>query len=71
MGFIYMYTMYIHTRNTALASGDWQEEIQAYISPDNLPQAYGGTRCEPDSWCTGYVSIIYGYDGYQARSVQT
>ncbi len=36
--------------------GNWQEELQKYISPDQLPQAYGGTRCEPDPWCTDYVS---------------
>ena len=28
-----------------------------YISPDQLPEAYGGTRCEPDPYCTKYVSL--------------
>ena len=37
-------------------SGNWKEELQKYISPDQLPQAYGGTRCEPDPYCTDYVS---------------
>ena len=37
-------------------SGTWKEDIQKYISPDQLPQAYGGTRCEPDPYCTDYVS---------------
>ncbi len=32
--------------------------MQKYISPDQLPQAYGGTRCEPDAWCTNYVSMV-------------
>lgn len=34
---------------------DWQEQLQRYIAPDQLPQAYGGTRCEPDPRCTDYV----------------
>ncbi len=38
--------------------GNWQEELQKYISPDQLPQAYGGTRCEPDPWCSDHVSVI-------------
>ena len=29
--------------------------MQKYISPDQLPAAYGGTRCEPDPYCTKYV----------------
>ena len=37
-------------------SDNWQEELQKYISPDQLPQAYGGTRCEPDPYCSDYVS---------------
>ena len=32
------------------------EELKQYISPDQLPEAYGGTRCEPDPYCTKYVS---------------
>ena len=40
-------------------SGNWQEELQQHISPDQLPQAYGGTRCEPDPRCTDYVSNYY------------
>ena len=40
-----------------LCAANWQEELHKYISPDQLPQAYGGTRCEPDPWCTDYVSI--------------
>lgn len=36
---------------------DWREELQKYIAPDQIPQAYGGTRCEPDPWCTAYVCI--------------
>lgn len=39
-----------------MCAGNWQEEIQKYISPDELPQAYGGNRCEPDPLCTNYVS---------------
>ena len=37
-------------------TGDWKEQLQKYISPDQLIQAYGGTRCEPDPWCTDHVS---------------
>ena len=37
-------------------SGNWQEVLLEHISPDQLPQAYGGTRCEPDPYCTDYVS---------------
>ena len=32
--------------------------LQNHISLDQLPQAYGGTRCEPDPQCTDYVSTI-------------
>ena len=39
-------------------SNNWKEELQKYISPDQLPQAYGGTRCEPDPYCTDYVSSL-------------
>ena len=42
-----------------LCAANWQEELHKYISPDQLPQAYGGTRCEPDPWCTDYVSACY------------
>ena len=38
------------------ATGNWQEELQKYIHPDELPQAFGGNRCEPDPQCTAYVS---------------
>ena len=38
-------------------SDNWKEELQKYISPDQLPQAYGGTRCEPDPYCTNFVSF--------------
>ncbi len=41
-----------------LCVGNWQEELQKYINPDQLPQAYGGTRCEPDPWCSDHVSVI-------------
>ena len=36
-------------------SGNWQEVLREHISPDQLPQAYGGTRCEPDPYCSDYV----------------
>ncbi|XP_064392024.1 SEC14-like protein 3 isoform X2 [Halichondria panicea] len=39
-----------------ILSDNWQEELQKYISPDQLPQAYGGTRCEPDPWCSDYIN---------------
>ena len=42
-----------------IPSGDYQETLHQYISPDQLPQAYGGTRCEPDPYCTQYVSLVY------------
>ena len=37
-------------------TGSDLSEVQEYISPDQLPEAYGGTRCEPDPYCTKYVS---------------
>ena len=40
-----------------LTLDNWKQELQKYISPDQLPQVYGGTRCEPDAWCTDYVSV--------------
>lgn len=39
----------------ARCPADWKEDLQKYISPDQLPQVYGGTRCEPDPWCSDYV----------------
>ena len=39
-------------------TGDYKEVLQKYISPDQLPAAYGGTRCEPDPYCTKYVGIF-------------
>jgi len=36
----------------------WKEELQKYISPDNLPEYYGGTRREPDPTCSKYVCSI-------------
>ena len=42
----------------ACFTGNWKEDIQKYISPDQLIEAYGGTRCEPDPWCTDYVSPL-------------
>ena len=43
----------------SLSSDNWQEELQQYIAPDQLPKAYGGTRCEPDPQCTAHVRGIY------------
>ena len=37
-------------------AGSDLSEVQKYISPDQLPEAYGGTRCEPDPYCSRYVS---------------
>jgi hypothetical protein len=35
---------------------DYKEVLLKYISPDQLPEAYGGTRCEPDPYCTKYIN---------------
>ncbi|CAI8042968.1 SEC14-like protein 2 [Geodia barretti] len=32
------------------------DELKKYISPDQLPAAYGGTRYEPDPYCTKYIN---------------
>ena len=40
-----------------MSPGDYKEVLLKYISPDQLPEAYGGTRREPDPYCTKYVSI--------------
>jgi hypothetical protein len=32
------------------------DELKQYISPDQLPAAYGGTRYEPDPYCTKYIN---------------
>ena len=37
-------------------AGDYKEVLRKYIDPEQLPAAYGGTRCEPDPSCTKYVS---------------
>ncbi len=37
---------------------DFQEVLLNHIAPEHLPQALGGTRCEPDPWCTDYVRIV-------------
>ena len=36
-------------------TGNWKEELQKYISPDQLPVMYGGTRQEPDDQCSNYL----------------
>ena len=38
------------------SSGNWREELQTYVAPEQLPQDFGGTRCEPDPECTDHVS---------------
>jgi len=46
----------------------WKEELQKYISPDNLPEYYGGTRREPDPTCSKYVctkSVYYMHNGVE------
>ena len=35
--------------------GNWQDVLQQYISPDQLPAMYGGTRYEPDAQCSKYI----------------
>ena len=48
--------------------GNWKEEILEYISPDQLPQAYGGNRCEPDPICSDLVSYnVPGCEGSIAQ----
>ena len=42
---------------SSIPIGNWKEELQKYINPDQLPQAYGGTRCEPDPYCSNYVNL--------------
>ena len=43
---------------------DYKEVLLKYISPDQLPKAYGGTRCEPNPYCTEHVShAIFNVDG--------
>lgn len=34
---------------------NWKEELQKFVSPDNLPEFYGGIRREPDPTCSKYV----------------
>ena len=41
----------------SLFLANWKEELQKYISPDNIPEYYGGTRCEPDIFCSNYVRM--------------
>ena len=42
---------------TSFPPGNWKEGLQKYISPHQLPQVYGGTRCEPDPCCSNYVGF--------------
>ena len=35
--------------------GNWKDELQKYISPDQLPAMYGGNRYEPDAECSNYI----------------
>ena len=35
---------------------NWQQELQKYIHPDQLPAMYGGNRYEPDAECSDYIS---------------
>ncbi|XP_064396571.1 SEC14-like protein 4 [Halichondria panicea] len=34
---------------------NWREELQKYVAPEQLPQDFGGTRCEPDPECTDHI----------------
>ncbi|XP_065898687.1 SEC14-like protein 2 isoform X2 [Dysidea avara] len=46
------------TRQKVIVAGaNWKEELQKYISPDNLPEFYGGTRREPDPTCSKYIKM--------------
>jgi hypothetical protein len=36
--------------------GNLKEEMQKYISLDELPAMYGGNRMEPDPECTAYIN---------------
>ena len=36
--------------------GNLKEEIQKYISLDQLPGMYGGERFEPDAECSDYIN---------------
>ena len=54
--FTWKYFIYGSYLLVTCASDDWKEELQKYVAPDQLPQAYGGTRCEPDPCCSDYVS---------------
>ncbi|KAL5479687.1 hypothetical protein EMCRGX_G023244 [Ephydatia muelleri] len=40
-----------------LLGANWREEILQYISPEQLPQVYGGTRCEPDPACSNFINM--------------
>jgi hypothetical protein len=44
------------TRKKIIVLGNDLTQVQKYISPDQLPEAYGGTRCEPDPYCTKYIN---------------
>ncbi|XP_065891180.1 SEC14-like protein 2 [Dysidea avara] len=44
-------------RKVIVAGASWKEELQKYISPDNLPEYYGGTRREPDPTCSKYIQM--------------
>ena len=38
-----------------MCSANWKSVLQEYISEDQIPQAYGGTCCDPDPFCSPYV----------------
>jgi hypothetical protein len=46
-----------NTRSKLMFLGsDYKEVLLKYISPDQLPEAYGGTICDPDPYCTKYIN---------------
>ena len=58
-------TNHVPTRGSFVVAANWKEEILQYISPDQLPQAYGGTRCEPDPICSDFVSCGGRFGGLE------
>ncbi|KAG8455619.1 hypothetical protein GDO86_001718 [Hymenochirus boettgeri] len=51
------------TRRKIMVLGDnWQEVLQKYISPEELPKCYGGTLTDPDGDPKCKLKINYGGD---------
>uniref|UniRef100_W5LLR4 SEC14-like lipid binding 7 n=1 Tax=Astyanax mexicanus TaxID=7994 RepID=W5LLR4_ASTMX len=53
-------------RKIVVVGSNWKEVLQKYVDPDQLPEAYGGTRKDPDG--DPYCKSMINYGGNVPKS---